>query len=580
MRLILYTLLFLFFTSCAELFDPLDDNHRTFDNALKNPAFAEGLLINAYTSLPSRNFSFNEVATDDAVSNDKTNQYLRMATGQWSALYNPMSVWDQSYRAILYLNKFLSIVDNVPWATRNQNINALNVTRMKGEALALRGLFLYNLLEVHGGIDSRNNLSGVPIILDFLESDADFNIPRATFNETLVQIYADFDSALNLLPLDFKNVSNISQIPPALTGVSVDDYNTVMGDFAQQRISGRIVKGLKARAALLAASPAYSEGNNDLYLTAVNYAAELINSIGGLSGLDPNGHKYFTPAEIEKINLGNKIDQKEMLWRGSISLSNSMEKLYFPPSKFGSGRVNPSQNLVDVFPMKNGYPISDAVNSGYSLTDPYLNRDPRLALYILYNGASLGGSVIKTGLGGGVDAKDSVKISTRTGYYLRKLLREDINLDPVSPTTRKHYAVHMRYTELFLIYAEAANEAYGPDGTGSNSFSARDVLLAIRKRAGITQPDNYLLSITSTEEMREIIRNERRIELSFEGFRFNDLRRWKSDLNQAVYGIDFDGSNYSIVNVESRVYQPYMIYGPLPASEVLKYNNLTQNLGW
>ena len=186
-------------------------------------------------------------------------------------------------------------------------------------------------------------------------------------------------------------------------------------------------------------------------------------------------------------------------------------------------------------------------------------------------------------MGGGVNAKDSLPTSTRTGYYLRKLLREDVNMDPTATNTQKHYEVHMRYTELFLIYAESANEAWGPDGTGPNAFSARDVIRAIRKRAGISQPDNYLASITTKEDMRTLIRNERRLELCFEGFRFWDLRRWNADLTEAAKGVNIDrsGTVFSVVDVEPRAYDnSYMIFGPLPASEILKFNALVQNKGW
>lgn len=580
MRLLIYMLLFLSFTSCSTLLDPLDDNHKTFDFSFKNPSFAEGLLLDAYIALPTNSFSFNEVATDDAVSNNKTNDYLKMATGQWSASFNPVGIWNQSYQTVLYLNKFLENVDKVPWATVNQNINLLNIRRMRGEALALRGLFTYFLLQAHGGVDNGGTLSGVPLINNFLDANADFNLPRATFSATINQIYADFDAALQLLPLDYVNIVNPSDLPADLSGVPVADYNTVMGKFAQQRISGRIIKGLKSRVALLAASPAFSNGDIGQYTTAADYAAVLIDGIGGISGLDPNGNKFYTATETDKLNLVSGIDQKEMLWRGNIVTTNNMEALYFPPSKFGSGDVNPSQNLVDAFPMKNGYPISDAVNSGYNPANPYLNRDPRLSLYILLNGGTLGGTTIKTGLGGGVDAKDSIRTSTRTGYYLKKLIREDVNLDPVSKTTKKHYPVHVRFTELFLNYAEAANEAFGPDGKGSHAYSARDVIAAIRKRAGINQPDNYLTSVNTKDKMRDLIHNERRIELCFEGFRFWDLRRWKEDLIQTVNGVYYNGLNYSVVNVESRVFQPYMIYGPIPVNEVLKYSNLVQNNGW
>ncbi len=81
--------------------------------------------------------------------------------------------------------------------------------------------------------------------------------------------------------------------------------------------------------------------------------------------------------------------------------------------------------------------------------------------------------------------------------------------------------------------------------------------------------------------MRKLIRNERRIELCFEGFRFWDLRRWKEDLTDPAKGVNINGNNHTVVQVEDRKYDnSYMIYGPLPDTEVLKYNALIQNKGW
>jgi hypothetical protein len=334
--------------------------------------------------------------------------------------------------------------------------------------------------------------------------------------------------------------------------------------------------------ALLAASPAFSPGNDAaLWEKAANYAAEALEDINGIAGLDPVGNKFYDQTRVDGIKLtATNKDQQEIVWRRAIAVSNSRESANFPPSLYGKGNINPTQNLVDAFPMANGYPISDPL-SNYDPSHPYANRDPRLSLYIVFDGSSMKGKVIKTGVGGGIDAKDSIQTSTRTGYYLRKLLREDVNMDPVSTNTKNHYETYMRYTEVFLIYAEAANEAWGPDGTGPNGYSARDVIAAIRKRGGIEQPDNYLASITSKDEMRNLIRNERRIELCFEGFRFWDLRRWNADLTQPAKGVNINNNTFKIVDVEPRVYNnDYMHYGPVPQNEIVKFNALIQNKGW
>src|SRR5690606_35626633 len=104
---------------------------------------------------------------------------------------------------------------------------------------------------------------------------------------------------------------------------------------------------------------------------------------------------------------------------------------------------------------------------------------------------------------------------------------------------------------------------------------------ALRKRAGIAQPDAYLTSVTTKEDMRALIKNERRLELCFEGHRFWDLRRWKDNLTEPAKGININGSTLNIIDVEPRVYSnEYMHYGPIPETEIVKYNALFQNKGW
>ena len=82
--------------------------------------------------------------------------------------------------------------------------------------------------------------------------------------------------------------------------------------------------------------------------------------------------------------------------------------------------------------------------------------------------------------------------------------------------------------------------------------------------------------------MRELIRNERRIELSFEGFRFWDIRRWGLSLTETAKGMSINNAaaTYGVINVDTRNYKDYQQYGPIPYSEVLKYSNLQQNQGW
>jgi hypothetical protein len=351
------------------------------------------------------------------------------------------------------------------------------------------------------------------------------------------------------------------------------------------------VKAIRAKAALLAASPAFnSQGNVSKWEAAANFAGEVLTLNGGINGLDPQGALFYSPTNapnstvnISNINTnpasGSPVDQREMLWRGSIINTSGLEIANYPPSLFGNGRVNPTQNLVDAFPMANGFPITSP-GSGYVATNPYANRDPRLRNYIVVDGTTIRNTPIRTKIDNPTnDAVDFLPTSTRTGYYLRKLLNESVSANPTGITNQRHYPVHIRYTEIFLSYAEAANEAWGPDGMGTHGFSARNVISAIRRRAGITQPDNYLATITTKEAMRQLIRNERRLELSFEGFRFWDLRRWKENLNEPARGVVINNNVFNIRTVENRQYADHMYYGPIPQIEALKAN-LQQNKGW
>jgi starch-binding outer membrane protein, SusD/RagB family len=582
-KLIILLAMVVLFTGCQDLLSPADENNRGLEDIYEDAAFAEGLLLNGYIRLPSGGYSFNDVATDDAVSNNSDNSYLLMATGKWSAMNNPVDQWTGAFAAIQYLNLILAETDKVEWALTGEYTKEMFNDRTKGEAYGLRALFMYYLLQAHGGYSTSGELLGVPILTEPLDANSDFTKPRNTFKECIQQINKDLDLAESYLPLDFEDVTDSSdnQIPAKYVGkTTVSDYNRVFGAYNHQRLTSRIVKGIRAKVALLAASPAFNQESSVTWVDAANAAGEVLDLIGGVSGIASNGGYWYAKKNSAEIGaLAAGINPQEVLWRTNVGDSKDLETDNYPPSLYGSGRVNPTQNLVDAFPMANGLPISDP-NSGYDANNPYTNRDPRLNMYIVVNGSKIGSSTIYTKVGKTKDGLNNISTSTRTGYYMRKLLREDVNLNPTSTTQQKHYVPRIRYTEIFLNYAEAANEAWGPDDKGSHGYSARDVIGAIRKRAGITQPDSYLASINSKDDMRKLIHNERRLELCFEGFRFWDLRRWKENIKETASGMMITADDKFVINpIENRQYEDHMLYGPLPYSEVLKWG-FTQNAGW
>jgi hypothetical protein len=576
-------------TSCKKLLEPEPENIKTVEQMYDDATYAQGFLINAYINIPNY-YDNSEYATDDAVTNQLGSAFQQMATGGWTSSNNPTAVWNQSYEAIQYINLFLENSPKVKWSA-TPVVNTLFNRRLRGEAFGLRALFYYFLLRHHAGVASNGQLMGVPLITQYQGPLADFNQPRASFDDCIKKIYTDLDSAEAYLPVEYNDVSSAAQIPAAFRDFtqSPEIYNRVMGQAARQLFNGLIAKAFRARTALLAASPAFGPNNNTKWQDAANYAAALIDFRGGVNALPLTGGTFYT-TDVDNQSGGS--NPPEMIWRQNLSqsdLSNQQEAQNFPPSLFGTGNMNPTQNLVDAFPMANGYP-NNHPNAGYNPATPYANRDPRFRNYIIYDGSTAGvnNAVIRTGSTSTTSDAINRPNATRTGYYMKKRLRMDVSRNPSALNLKNHYNPRIRFTEMYLNYAEAANEAYGPTGTGSKSYSAYDIIKAIRKRAlspNAAFADPYLEEVKGDPiKMRELIRNERRLELSFEGFRFWDLRRWKVDLtklNETARGLDVNGTTVTpLDNIEIRSYQNYMYYGPIPITEVQKYSQLLQNQGW
>ncbi len=609
-HIILYFIGLLAISSCDDMFEPAKENFRQLEDMTEESDYAHGLLMYGYGSLPYMTTTQTDIATDDATSNLTTNSYYNMATfGSWKAEDNPMSQWNNCKGGIQYINLFLTIVEKTKWAPSAESKQQMFIDRMKGEAYGLRALLYYYLLQAHGGYADDGVLYGVPLLTTPEDGSSDFNQPRASFADCVKLCFADCDSALAYLPVDYVDIKTNDEIPAKYRalGANYSNYNLVFGDNAKGLMSAKIAEAIKAQIALLAASPAFREQSGVTSAEAATLCANVLKRIGGLEGFDPLGNIWYK--NTSKLGPGSS-EMPEILWRESREdghNNTTQEGDNYPPSLYGNGRVNPSQNLVDAFPMRNGRPITDA-NSGYNAQDPYVNRDPRLSDYILYNGTTFRRIDIITGYypNSKGESYDNINnrptMSTRTGYYLKKLLRDDVS-PAASGSEIKQWHVYprIRYTEIFLAYAEAANDAWGPksDPTGIG-FTAYDVIKAIRERAGlgtneIGQPlpegDAYLEECAGDQaKMTNLIRNERRIELCFENKRFWDLRRWMLPLNEPVMGIEINRNaetnvlTYETIKVDERNFAfpdgSYQWYGPIPKSEILKWSNLKQNKGW
>ena len=600
-NIILYFIGLVAFSSCNDMFEPADENNRTEDAMVEESKYAHGLLMYGYDRLPYITTTQTDIATDDAVTNNTNSNYCKMATGTWAADNNPMSQWDNCKDGIQYLNLFLTKVEKVKWAPSSASKQQMFIDRLKGEAFGLRAILYYYLLQAHGGYADDGTLYGVPMLTTPEDGSSDFNQPRATFEDCVKQIFADCDSAMALLPVDYVDIESNNEIPAKYQalGANYSNYNLVFGTKARNLLSGKIAEATKAQVALLAASPAFRAQSGVTSAEAATLCANVLKRIGGLEGFDPTGNIWYkNKTKLEP----SASEMPEILWREDRHKNADQERENFPPSLYGNGRVNPSQNLVDAFPMRSGRPITDA-NSGYDSQNPYANRDPRLTDNVLFNGTKFRNTVIITGTypndkNETDDNINSLSTSTRTGYYLKKLLRDDVSPLSSSLIEQQHIYPRIRYTEMFLAYAEAANDAWGPKVDGANvGFTAYDVIKAIRVRAGLgtdeigmalPEGDAYLEECAASQDkMTELIRNERRIELCFENKRFWDLRRWQMPINETVKGVQIDRDEetgeltYTIINVEERKFDSsYQWYGPIPYGEVLKWSNLKQNKGW
>jgi len=604
-NIILYFIGSLAVCSCDDMFEPAIENNRTEEAMYEESKYAHGLLMYGYDRLPYIRTTQTDVATDDAATNVFTDAYYNMTTGAWASDNDPMTQWNTCKDGIQYVNLFLTKVEKVNWAPSAKSKQRMFVDRLKGEAFGLRAIFYYHLLQAHGGYADDNVLYGVPLLMQPENASSDYNQPRATFAACVKQIFADCDSAMALLPQDYADVKTTEAIPTKYlsVGAQVSGYNLVFGEKAKGLISAKIAEAIKAQTALLAASPAFREQSGVTSAEAATLCANVLKRIGGLEGFDMTGSTWY---KNKKMLEPSAAEMPEILWReGSHSQDTDQEKDNFPPSLYGAGRVNPSQNLVDAFPMRSGRPITDP-NSGYDPQNPYANRDPRLDDNILYNDVQFGsgGNIVITG-NYPDDNKENNKNqdnrgrenATRTGYYLKKLLRSEVS---ASKGLSKQYHIYprIRYTEIFLAYAEAANDAWGPkaDPTGIG-FTAYDVIKKIRERAGLgtdvigralPEGDAYLEECANDQaKMTDLIRNERRIELCFENKRFWDIRRWLLPIDEPVRGMSIDRNDktkkltYTVIHVEDRNFDSsFQYYGPIPKSEVLKWSNLKQNRGW
>lgn len=515
----------------------------------------KNVLTNVYSYLPTDYSSIDGAmrasASDDAEHVWDLSDIQKFNDGSWNSIAILDDQWSNMYSGIRTANVFLNESKGLTFPDIQYNTGYIETMAQFAiypyEARFLRAFFYFELIKRYGD---------VPLVTAVLTQDEVNDVVPASFDEIVDFIVSECDTASAKLPVSYS----------AFTGQE----------------TGRATKGaawaLKARTLLYAASPLHNQANDQSkWIAAANASKTIIDSLSAT----------YTPLPVYTLAVNSiAVTAKELIFERRMAASRSFETANTAIGFIGGNTGTcPTQNLVDAYEMKaTGKGINEA-GSGYNSAAPYTGRDPRLDMTVLHNGSVWKTPLVVETWYGGLNAPPMPN-ATKTGYYIKKYMIESISLNPVNPGTSIHYWVIFRYGEVLLNYAEAMNEAYGPEGTGPTplNMTALAAVNIVRSRPGVAMP-NFPAGMTQSA-FRDKLRNERRVELAFEDHRFWDIRRWKIGSSTTnIYGVDItkDASGiltYTPKLVETRAWDDKMNLYPIPQTELFINDNLIQNTGW
>ena len=539
---------------CQDDYLEVTPTDRVSDSAILNDStLFEGYVINRYLGVRltdkegegsrpgfGRGFEYAmwSSLTDESIYNNDDNTWL-IQQGQLAPENTGIAgtIWGRSYRSIREVNYALTNIENLEMSDAKKEV-------LTAELKFIRAYRYHDLIRNYGEVVLMGDR--VVELGDDLTDPTLFD--KSSISESLTYTVNELDEAINGLP---ENHSNTWQQGRATKGAAM---------------------ALKARLLLYAASPLYNNNSSDpqKWADAANAAQEVIDL--GLYSLYPDYQKLFLESS------GNN----EIIFARYYNLNAlhvALEIANGPNGYGGWGGNVPLQNLVDDYEMADGSEF-DWDNESHA-EEPYKNRDPRFYQTILYNGAEYRGRELETFVPDGLDSPDgdSNWNTSKSGYYLRKFIDEDLPIINPWGVAGTQDWIYIRYGELLLNYAEAQNEAAGPDESVYNAVNL------IRSRANMPNLETGL----SQSEMRDKIRHERRIELAFEEHRYYDVRRWMiadEVENQPALGMritktngDLDYSTFTALDGKSFKERNYWL--PIPRSEILASDNqLEQNPGY
>ena len=602
-------------TSCVDYLDKESDTELTLPMVFEDKTRIEGWLANVYSHVPDPYWGYArklgwDILSDDMTASERWRQWdwkvIPMLLGEWT----PSTDWDGNYWArlpqlIREANIFIENVHPLP----DQGISATEVTYMKAEMRFMIAYYYYLLSNTYGPVPFKPNYI----------APTDFNLAD------LMEGQRPYYEVVDWVDKELQEVAKI--LPPKYT--EARKYG---------RATSIMCLAVRARMLLFAASPLVN-GNPDyanhknkdgenLFSTTADktkwaYAAQACKEL--IDAAEAAGHKLYTEKNddgtidpfmsyqnlfLTRYDEGNT----EILFaRPGGSEYGEYEKHATPQVSGGSGGLGVTQSLVDAFFTENGLPINDdpeyketgfsnsvetrdntvwdtEVNGGaineIGTYNMYCHREPRFYITVSYNNSYFTQEKRLFNFFNGSADNPHTHDAPQNGYLIRKKISPDLNVK--QGTYKYRPGIVYRLGEAYLNYAEALNES--DPGNGEILF----YLNKIRERAGIRQyttgdtDENYIhVDLNDQAEMRKLIRAERRVELSCEGIRYDDLRRWKEAenvLNGDFYGMNFSGRDESSFYVRTpylkRVYKKAYYWFPIHQSEMDKNDKLVQSPYW
>lgn len=605
----------LMFTSCTDYLDRDSDSVLSREDAFKNFNNFQGFVEVIYNVIPdvakhnwvsSFNWGDDEVIT---TGNGENLMGYAIDGGNYRSYFNKgdcfldrswkvdgdrfaKSLWGGGWYAIRQANLGIEALENGMLKDATQEEREF----IEGQLYFFRAWTYFQLTTYWGGL---------PYMLKPLAPDAQFNLPRESYQENAEKMAADFQRAADLLPIDWDNTT---------TGNRTKGNNA----FRPNKIWALSYLG---KTLLYAGSPLMQNGgeNNNRSYNA-DYCKRAAEVLGTVLNMVEAGQTQYAMVSFDKYS--SLFYTKEQNWLmpggteaimrsptfGADSYWRQMNSYQLAAICEGDGIILcPAANYVNYFGMANGLPLNDP-QSEFNDEQPWKGRDPRFYNNFIYDGVRM----IKApsdnnkqyqyaNFYDGGNCCNDPRTTSRTGYFNYKFIPVGANKDDNDYGYGKATHFHLswlRLAEVYLLYAEAVAQGYGSPTAKATTFtkSAVDAVNVVRERAGV---EGVATAYTADlEKFMGEVRRERAVELAFEGHRFNDLRRWKL-LTEYPYNIktmqkfdraeEFDPAadpkerkvrNFREVVVTERKLSGKHYWLPFKTDDVTMYPEFYQNPGW